>query len=44
MDIRKRFIMETVVDPWNKLLREVVMAPRLSEIKKHLDDTFSNKI
>lgn len=44
LDMRKRFFTEIVVDPWNKLSKEVVTAPSLSKIMEHLDDTFSKKI
>ncbi|KAK4822096.1 hypothetical protein QYF61_009796 [Mycteria americana] len=41
LDIRKRFFTERVVSYWNKLSREVVTAPSLSEFKEYLDDALS---
>ena len=41
MDIRERFFTERVVGHWNRLPREMVMAPSLSEFKEHLDDALS---
>lgn len=38
MDIRKKLLTERVVKPWNKLPREVVVAPSQSEFKKCLDN------
>ncbi|GAB0210079.1 hypothetical protein GRJ2_003473700 [Grus japonensis] len=43
-DIRKRFFTERVVSHWNRVPREVVMAPSLSDFKEHLDDTLSHMI
>ncbi|KFV52180.1 hypothetical protein N328_12790, partial [Gavia stellata] len=37
LDIRRRFLTERVAHHRNRLPREVVMAPSLSEFKKHLD-------
>ncbi|GAB0190846.1 hypothetical protein GRJ2_001549900 [Grus japonensis] len=44
LDIRKRFFTERVVSHWNRLPKEVVMAPRLSEFKEHLDDALSHMV
>ncbi|KFZ58715.1 hypothetical protein N321_14000, partial [Antrostomus carolinensis] len=37
LDIRKRFSIQRVVEHWNRLPREAVMAPSLTILKKHLD-------
>lgn len=42
LDIRKSFFIKRVIGLLNKLLREVVMAPNLSEFKGHLDDALSH--
>ncbi|KAK4818505.1 LOW QUALITY PROTEIN: hypothetical protein QYF61_014318 [Mycteria americana] len=42
LDIRKRFLTERVVAHWNRLPREAVMAPSLSEFKKRLDNALSH--
>ena len=44
LDIRKRFFTERVGGHWNRLPREVVMAPSLSEFKEHLADTLSQMV
>ena len=44
LDIRKRFFTERVVGHWNRLPREVVTAPSLSELKEHLDDALSRMV
>ncbi|KAK4816235.1 hypothetical protein QYF61_013643 [Mycteria americana] len=41
LDVRKQFFTERVISPWNRLLREVVMAPSLPESKEHLDDALT---
>ncbi|KAK4816262.1 hypothetical protein QYF61_013896 [Mycteria americana] len=38
----KMFFTERVVGHWNRLPREVVTAPRLSEFKERVDNTFSH--
>ena len=40
----KRLFTERVVSHWNRLPREVVMAPSLSEFKERLDDTLSHMV
>ena len=44
LGIRKRFFTERVVGPWNRLPREVVTAPSLSEFKERLDDALSHMV
>ena len=44
LDIRKRFFTERVVGHWNRLPRETVTAPSLSEFKERLDDTLSHMV
>ena len=44
MDIRKRCLTERLVGHWNRLPREVVTAPSLSEFKECLDDTLSHMV
>jgi len=38
LDVRKRFFTKRADDHWNRLPREVVTVPSLSEFKQHLDD------
>lgn len=40
LDIRKCFFTQQVIEHWDSPPREVMMAPRLPELKKHLDNTF----
>ncbi|KFO56192.1 hypothetical protein N302_00184, partial [Corvus brachyrhynchos] len=37
LDIRKRFFTQRVVGHWNRVPREAVTAPSLTELKKRLD-------
>ena len=37
LDIKKRFFTKRVLCHWNRVPREVVTAPSLSELKEHLD-------
>mgnify|MGYP001852418735 CR=1 FL=1 len=37
LDIRKRFIIERVVRPWNRISTAMIMAPSMTEFKQHLD-------
>ncbi|KAJ7409040.1 hypothetical protein WISP_116894 [Willisornis vidua] len=41
LNIRKRFFTQRVIEFWNRLLREVVTEPSLTEFKKCLDDTLT---
>jgi len=40
--LRKRFFIERVTGGWNRLAREVIMAPSLSEFKECLGDALSH--
>ncbi|KAK4827052.1 hypothetical protein QYF61_013236 [Mycteria americana] len=44
LDIRKRFFTKRVVGHWNRLPKEAVLAPSLSEFKEHLDNTLSHMV
>ncbi|KAK4824390.1 LOW QUALITY PROTEIN: hypothetical protein QYF61_014050 [Mycteria americana] len=44
LDIRKRFFTEWVVGHWNRLHREMMTAPGLSEFKECLDDALSHMV
>ncbi|KFW11355.1 hypothetical protein N327_12217, partial [Fulmarus glacialis] len=44
LDIRKRFFTKRVVSHWNRLPREAVTAPSLSEFKERLDDALSHMV
>ena len=44
LDIRKGFFTERVVAHWNRLPREVVTAPSLTEFKKRLDCALSHMV
>jgi len=44
LDVTKRFFTERVVGHWNRLPKEVVTAPVLSDFKEHLDDTLSHMV
>jgi len=41
LDVRERFFTKRVIGHWSRLPRKVVMVPRLSEFKEHLDDALS---
>ncbi|KAK4815926.1 hypothetical protein QYF61_010183 [Mycteria americana] len=41
LDITKHFFTGRVVGHWNRLPREVITAPSLSEFKEHLDNALS---
>jgi len=44
LDIRRKFFSERVVSHRNRLPREAVMTPSLSELKEHLDDALSHMV
>ena len=43
-DIQKMFFTEGLVGHWNRVFREVVTAPSLSESKERLDDDLSHLV
>ena len=43
-NVRKRFFTQRVLSHWNRLPKEVVMAPSLSEFKEHLDNALSHMV
>ena len=42
--MRERFFTERVVEPWNRLPTEVVMAPSLTMFKQHLGNTLRDMV
>jgi len=44
LDIRKHFFTKRVVKYWNRLPREVVDAPCLSVVERHLDNALNNML
>lgn len=44
LNTRKHFFTERMVKHWNRLHREVVIAPRLSVLKRHLDNALKNML
>ncbi|KAJ7420331.1 hypothetical protein BTVI_21811 [Pitangus sulphuratus] len=44
LDIRERFFTQRVFGRWNRLPREVVTAPSLTEFKKRLDDVLRHTV
>ena len=44
VDIRKKFFIYRVVTHWNRLPRDIVTAPSLSEFNKHLDCALSHMV
>ena len=44
LDMRKRFFTQSLVEHWNSLPREAVMAPSLTLFKKHLDNALGDMV
>ena len=44
LDIGKRVFPQSVMEHWNRLPREAVMAPSLAIFKKHLDNTLRDMV
>ncbi|KFQ99212.1 hypothetical protein Y956_03741, partial [Nipponia nippon] len=44
LDIRKKFFIQRVVEHWNKLPREAVMAPSLTTFRNQLDNTLRHMV
>jgi len=44
LGIRKHFFTERVVSHWNWLPREVINAPSLAGLKRHLDNALNNTL
>ncbi|KFQ94235.1 hypothetical protein Y956_04570, partial [Nipponia nippon] len=44
LDIRKRFFTQRVMEHWNRLPREAVMAPSLTTFKKHLANALRHMV
>lgn len=42
LDLRKHFFTERVINHWDRLPTEVVDAPSLSLLKRHLDNALNN--
>ncbi|KAJ7400469.1 hypothetical protein BTVI_105269 [Pitangus sulphuratus] len=44
LNIRKRFFIQRMIECWNRLPREVVTAPSLTESKNHLDNSLLHMV
>lgn len=42
--VKKRFFSERVIGHWNRLPKEAVMTPGLSEFKEHLDNALGHMV